>query len=108
MSIYWKIFSDARSNDKAFKIAKSVITSIGVSHTDLIIEPYKGGFTCTFKTKVSTTNWSNVVLQTIELAQNIGRAFTLTGNIQTELDMWSNESSITGVTNIQVLVEKSA
>ena len=109
MSIYWKIFTPAGSKDKAMKVAKSVVKFIGVSHSELVVEPYhKGGFTCSFETIVSKGDWSCVVFETIELAQIIGRAYTITGSIHDELDMWSNEPSVSGVTNIQVMAEKRA
>ncbi len=90
------------------KVVKSVFKSIGISHSKLVIEPYdKGGFTCSFETPKSKGDWSLVVLQAMELAQNIGRFYIITGSIQDELDLWSNESSVSGVTNIQVVVVKS-
>jgi len=109
LSIYWKVFTDAGSKDKAMKVAKSVVKSIDISYSELLVEPYhKGGFTCSFETPVSKGDWSLVLLQTIELAQKVGRSYIITGSIQNELDLWSNESNISGVTNIQIVVVKSA
>ncbi len=109
MSIYWKIFTDAGSEEKAEKVASTTIKTIGVIGDNLDVNPYhKGGFTCSFESDPETSEWCNTVLTTISLAQNIGRSYTLNGDISSELDMWSNESTVSGVTNIQVITRKKA
>lgn len=109
MSVYWKIFTDAGNQDKALKVAKSAIKSVGVSQIDIVVEQYhKGGFSCSFETLTESSNWSDVVVSTIQLAQNIGRAYIISGSINNELEMWSNDPSVSGVTHIQVMAIKNA
>ncbi len=109
MSIYWKIFTDAGSKEKAEKVANATIKTIGVIGGNVDVNPYhKGGFTCSFESDSESGEWGSIILKTISLAQNIGRSYILNGDISVELDMWSNESSVSGVTNIQVIARKNA
>lgn len=109
MSVYWKIFTDTGNQDKALKVAKSAIKSVGVSQIDIVVEPYhKGGFSCSFETITDSANWAELVVSTIQLAQKIGRAYIISGSINNELEMWSNDPSVSGITHIQVMAIKNA
>ena len=101
------IFTDAVSKENAEKVANAAIKTIGVICGNLEVNPYhKGGFTCSFESDFESEDWGRIILQTIGLAQSIGYAYILYGDIANELDMWSNESSVSGVTNIQVIAIK--
>lgn len=103
---YWKVFIDANSEKKAEKVSKKFIAKLGVECALDKIEPYSTGFVCTFSSIVDTSNWSECVLDSLALAQKVGRAWVLSGAIEDELDGWSNVSSVIGVNNIQLLVTR--
>jgi hypothetical protein len=109
MKIFWKIFTDANSINSTEKVLKWFVEKLGVEFTSKVIEKYhKGGHTCSFETHLELDDWPKAVLNTIELAQKMGRSYTINNSIICDLDLWSNESSISGVTNIQVSVTKNA
>lgn len=103
---YWKVFIDANSEKKAEKVSKKFIAKLGVECALDKIEPYSTGFVCTFSSIVNTSNWSECVLDSLALAQKVGRAWVLSGAIEDELDGWSNVSSVIGVNSIQLLVTR--
>jgi len=103
------MFTDANTAEKANKVFRRFIKQLSVEYTDLNIEPYhKSGFVCTFSTPLTATQWSEIILESLSKAQLVGRGWELTGSIISELDAWSNESSISGVQNIHVVVEANA
>lgn len=107
--MHWKLFTDAGSHEKAERIVSLAIEKLSVSASELKIEPYhKGGFVCSFFAPSNATSWAEVVLEALESAQQIGRGWLLHGNICSELDLWSNESSIVGVKSINLFVGASA
>lgn len=104
---YWKVFTDANSENKAEKVSKKFIAKLGVECALDKIEPYATGFVCTFSSVMNTSNWSECVLDSLTLAQKVGRAWVLSGAIEDELDIWSNAPSVMGVNNIQLLVTRN-
>lgn len=107
--MHWKIFTDANTPEKARKVLKRLIEKLAVVHSAEKIEPYhKGGFACSFSTFPEAKEWSEVVLESLALAQAIGRGWILTADIQSELEAWSNESAVAGVQNIHLVVKANA
>ena len=104
-----KVFTDAMTAEKAEKILFKVIEKLSLAECETNIEPYnKGGFVCSFSISSSIESWSEVVLSAINSAQLIGRSWLLTGDINNEIEMWSNESPIIGVKSINVFVSANA
>lgn len=100
-----KVFTDAAAAEKAEKILSKVMEKLSLVECETNIEPYhKGGFVCSFFISSSIDSWPDVVLNTINTAQIIGRSWLLTGDINNEIEMWSNESPIIGVKSINVFV----
>lgn len=98
-----KIFTDAMTTVKAEKVLSRATEKLAVTVCDVKIEPYhKGGFVCSCSIELPFSSWPEIVLSVISIAQIIGRAWTLTGDINTEVEMWSNESVIIGVKNLNV------
>ncbi len=108
MNMYWKLFIDAKSLKNTEVVFNRVINILSVKFTNLTIEPYhKGGFTCSFLTSNNSDQWSETVINSLSLAQKIGRDWILLENIRIELNAWSNKPSIPGVQNIQLIVESN-
>ena len=73
---------------------------------DVRIDSYhKGGYVCTLASPLKNINWSDAVLESLELVLQVGRSWVLTGDITSEFDAWSNESSIAGIQSIYVFVD---
>ncbi|MGX5200616.1 hypothetical protein [Aliikangiella sp. IMCC44632] len=71
--------------------------------------PYhKGGYVCSFSIEENSQSWLETAYATIQLGQIVGRGWILTGSIEEEVDLWSNESCISGVDNIHIYVGKNA
>lgn len=106
MNAFWKIFTDANTKEKASKVCNRFLKNLSAEHTGTDIQPYhKGGFTVSFSTAVSATAWPKIILEILSEAQNVGRSWVVSGDIKTELNAWSNDSSVSGVTNIHLLLE---
>lgn len=104
-----KVFTDATSTEKAEKILFEVMEKLSITECETNIQPYhKGGFICSISISSSFGSWPETVLSTINIAQLIGRGWLLTGDINSDLEMWSNESPIVGVKNINVFASANA
>lgn len=109
MNTHWKIFTNSSTEEKAKKVFNAFSKTIAIQCGNLIIEPYhKGGYTCSCTIKLKATEWPEATLEALTKAQSVGRSWVLTGNIETELDAWSNEPCISGIQNIQLALIKNA
>lgn len=81
-TIHWKIFTDVNTVDKANKVLERVLKVLAIDRSAEKIEPYhKGGFVCFFNICSSSQKWSEVVLESLSLAQIIGRCWVLSGDV---------------------------
>lgn len=109
MKMHWKIFVDANTIKNSEKIMKWFLDKLNINFDSLVIEPYrKGGHTCSFQTETEGKTWNEIIFNSLIKAQSVGYSWTLTSDITKEIDLWSNESNITGVKNIQLIVIKNA
>jgi hypothetical protein len=109
MKIHWKLFTDSSSAKSAEKVMLSSAKKLGLKPEQKEINSYhKGGFTCSFSTQLEIESWDQVPYIALKYAQLIGRQWIITGNIEFEFSAWSNDSSVPGITNIEVQVEQSA
>ena len=93
MNAAYKVFTDCSA-----KVAKRYFSTIGSEPSTLTITPYhKGGFLIAGAIPISAHNWPEVIFEALSAAQNVGRAWVITGNIDEELDAWSNDSVILGI-----------
>ena len=107
--MYWKIFTDANTKNKANRVLSRFISELDINTNSSKVEPYhKGGFICTFDSDITFPSWQDNIFLALQLAQKVGRGWILTGDINNEVDAWSNDSSISGVTNIQLQVSCNA
>lgn len=109
MNIIWKIFTPANTAKKAGTVLNKVIDALEIKYDLPNIEPYhKGGYVCSFVIEEESNNWAEIVYKTLQQAQIIGRSFSITGNINKELDLWSNESLIVGVESVHICTTSNA
>lgn len=107
-NMHWKIFTDASSSENAKKVLGWVVGNLSIQINEEKIEPYtKGGFVCSFKAEPSVIAWPAVVLESLKLAQAVGRDWHITGDIENELDIWCNDSSVSGVQQIHIIVKNA-
>ena len=109
MKIHWKIFTNTNNEDKTKALVARLVNKNKDEYSDLKIELYhKSGFVSHFTTPLASSKWSEVIVESLSKAQVVGRSWIVTGNIETELEAWSNDSSISGVENMQISIEKNA
>ena len=105
----WRVFTDARTEAKAKTVLAKVLIKLGETSTNAVFEPYQiDGFVCSFATLPKSAIWSEVVLESIALAQSVARSWIVSGDILVELDAWSNDSTVVGVQNIHLLSQANA
>lgn len=98
-----KIFTDAANEKKALVVLNKVKNAIEFGSQSESCEPYhKGGFVCSLQVNISGASWEEMPYKLLSLCQSIGRAWQVAGSIEEEFDAWSNESNITGVSNVHV------
>ncbi|RDH82833.1 MAG: hypothetical protein DIZ80_11210 [endosymbiont of Galathealinum brachiosum] len=108
MNIHLKLFTNTNNEDKTKKLFSKFINNLNCEYVNLNIEPYhKGGYICSFEIKTTKEKWPEVILYSLSKAQIVGRGWAIHGNIETELDAWSNEATISGIESIQLHVQKS-
>lgn len=107
MNINWKIFTDTTTEDKTKKVFLRFVEKASGEYADLKIESYhKGGFVCSFTMPLVTTSWPDAILETLLKAQMVGRGWTISGDIDKELDAWSNETAMPGIRSLHIVVVK--
>lgn len=104
-NIDWKIFIKTGDAGKANRVFKAFTNLLNKDYDQKDIKPYhKGGFTASFITTIPKTGWEEVVFEALRLAQKVGRSWIITGDIETELDVWSNNPKLSGIDGIHVIV----
>ena len=109
MNIHWKIFTNTNTSEKTAKVLNHLFKQITDKHKDLNTESYhKGGFISTFSTSLIASQWPDAILESLKKAQLLGRSYVPTGDIESELDACSNETTVSGITNIHLVISNNA
>lgn len=107
MKVHGKIFVEAKTKYKAEKVVLKLGNLMSIKISEGGIRDYhKGGFVASFNSLITEENWAEAILFTLQEAQNIGDNWILTGDITEELDAWSNNSKISGITSMQLILER--
>ena len=103
MQARWSVWTDATSEKSARNVAARLLRELARPAEQLAFAPYPktGGWTFSFRTQVTGACWNDYVVDVIALGQRVGRAWILSGDVMHQLDGWSNESRISGVTSAQ-------
>ena len=109
MVVYWRVFVDCKASASASSLSSKLFKLVSRTPTSVAVEPYhKGGHVITATITLVETSWPNCVLEALSLSQKVARGWSITGNIEEELDAWSNESSVSGVTSVQVQLARAS
>jgi hypothetical protein len=105
---YWKMWTEAKSEEKALRVFERVRRNLGREALDRTVEPYPKitGFVVAFWIELESQAWNDSVVEVIALGQRVGHQWTLSGDILTDMDGWSNESSVSGVRSIQWMLDR--
>ena len=99
MIIRWWMFCDAKSEKNARVLLSRFINQIGHETQNSKVNPHhRGGHILAFDTELSSAEWSEAVVDTLELAQRVGRRWTVSGSILNEFSGESSEGLPPGVT----------
>lgn len=97
----WSIFVDATTVPKTEKICRQFFSRIGKTEKDKHIEPcHKGGHKITFVTTHTQKSHAENVLEIMDLANRVGKAWVLRGNILMDPSGWSTEGNLPGITAV--------
>lgn len=103
MKANWRVFANVSNEKKAETVLKHFLQVLDISPNETHIESYhKGGFLLTIETITKNENWAEVVLELLTLAERTGKGWQISGSIQNEFDVWTNESSVVGVQSVHV------
>jgi hypothetical protein len=103
MRSLWKVWIDAKAEDKARRVSEQVRRVLGREAVDHGIEPYPKtrGFLARFWVELGSEGWNDCVVEVIELGQRVGHGWILSGDILSDPSGWSNQPSIPGVKAIE-------
>ncbi len=105
MNIEWQIYTNAKSEAAANTILEDVSSSMAVPIAESSFDSSdRGGFVINLKTAISEDSWSLAVVRSIAIAQKIARTWHLSGDIESEVDAWSNEPAIPGLTSAHMIL----
>jgi|GEM_PF-1427057 hypothetical protein len=103
MKANWRVFANVSNEKKAETAIKHFVETLGTTTNKTHIESYhKGGFLLRVETITKDESWSEVVLELLTLAERVGKGWQISGSIQNEFDIWTNESSVVGVQSIHL------
>ena len=105
---FWKMWTEAKSEEKALRVFERVRGNLGREALDRGVEPYPKimGFVVAFWIELESQAWNDSVVEVIALGQRVGYQWTLSGDILTGTDGWSNESNVSGVRSIQWMLDR--
>jgi hypothetical protein len=103
MRSLWKIWVEAKSEEKALRVSERVRRTLGRDVVDQSIEPdpKTTGFLVAFAVELGSAAWNDCVVELIELGQRVGYGWILTGDILSDPSGWSNEPGVSGVKSIE-------
>ena len=109
MKVLWRIFTNCNSDAATTKVVSAHFQSARIEASDLTVTPYhKGGFLVTASTEHLVETWPCFVVDTLSLAQKTATGWILTGDINQELDAWSNSPKTPGVSAIHIQAQLGA
>jgi hypothetical protein len=103
MRSLWKVWTEARSEDKALRVFERVRRILGREALDRTVEPYPKitGFVVAFWVELESQAWNDSVVELIGLGQRVGHGWILSGDILVDPSGWSNEPSVSGARSIR-------
>lgn len=106
MRSLWKIWIEARSEEKARRVYERVRHLLRREVVDQDIAPYPKttGFRVAFWVELEGEAWNDCVVELIELGQRVGHAWLLIGDILVDPGGWSNQPMVPGVRAIEWLL----
>ncbi|WP_074870793.1 hypothetical protein [Atopomonas hussainii] len=103
MDASWELFVDCTSEKSAITVSRKYLERIEKVEASPQIEAYhKGGFKVIFSTKHKSTSWPDFIYEIMSTAQKASRNWVISGSIAEEVDLWSNEHSVIGVTSVHL------
>lgn len=101
-NLHIKLFIEAKKLYKAEKITNEFVENHFDGNVSIKeIEPYhKGGYVSLIESTVSTGQWSEAIHQVVLKAQCIASSWVLSGDAKFNLDLWSSDISIPGISDI--------
>ncbi len=105
---FWRMWTEAKSEEKALRGFELVRGKLGREALDQSVEPYPKitGFVVAFWIELESQAWNDSVIEVIALGQRVGYQWTLSGDILTDTEGWSNEPTVSGVRSIQWMLNR--
>ena len=103
MRSLWKIWVEAKSEDKALRISERVRRALGGEVVGQSVEPdpKTTGFLVAFWVDLGSEAWNDGVVEVIELGQRVGHGWILSGDVLGDPSGWSNEPRVSGVKAVE-------
>lgn len=99
---YIKFFLSAQSQkaiDNTNNRIKNYITNINSDFVFILKENHS------FEIQYKSDNWEGVIFQALKLRQQLGTEWLISGDVNFELNLWTNHSKIVGVESINIVFD---
>jgi hypothetical protein len=103
----WVLRTNAKNEKNASVLLNRVAKILEVAPARKCFTPNGAqGFTIEWSVIHNRENWSDTVVDALQLAQRIGSSWVITGDIAQQCHAWSNRSRVAGVQLIQWSVKR--
>lgn len=101
MRLIWCIYTETKSKEKAGRLLKKIAELLEVELGATSIQKNdKGGCSCVFSHKLNCAGWGDNAYECLRFAQRIGYSWNLYGDIEEEVDIWSEKIKLPGIVSI--------
>ena len=108
MRIIWNIHTQTKSKEKAERILFKVAEALNVETGPIFVEKKgDGGCLCVFSHNLNSENLEECVYESFVMAQRIGYSWSLNGNIEEEIDLWSEKLQLPGIKAINAACNRN-
>ena len=102
MESRWKAWTPATTREKALRVAAPLVEKLGGDDSSLTIEPYPktNGHVMSFTVRFEDGPWAEVILAVLRRAQSVGYGWGISGRVDEELAMLTNNISLVGISMV--------
>lgn len=107
MISYWVLNCNAKKVKNAATLFNRVAKLLQAELIQRQFEANAGaGYTIKWELSHNQDNWNDFVVEVLQLAQNIGNGWLITGDVREECNAWCNRPRVSGVQTIECSIAK--
>ncbi|MCL2760261.1 MAG: hypothetical protein FWD70_01270 [Desulfuromonadales bacterium] len=104
IEIYLNFFLLTSKEASKLKITKNIQELLNEKFSENVVQQLENA--C-FVVTAEYDSWKTAIYKVLKFCQSIGKQWVITGNIESEFNVWSDNPSIIGVKSIEVNLDNS-